>query len=135
MRQIPTGAKGSCEAVITPQDLANSFKDPSLPAVLATPVMIKLMENAALYAVQPYLDSNETALGTAISVRHLAATPAGRRVRAEAEVTHVDGLRIAFTVRARDEEREIGVGTHERAVIDTTRFAQRLAAQTADRAP
>ncbi len=130
MRAIPTGAKGSCEALITPEDLANSFKDPTLPPVLATPVMIKFMENAALYAIAPYFEPNETAIGTAVCVRHLAATPVGRRIRAEAEVTQVDGRRIAFTVKAYVDEREVGVGTHERVVIDAARFAQRLAAQT-----
>jgi predicted thioesterase len=128
MQPIPTGAKGSCEALVAPEDLANSFKDPTLPPVLATPVMIKFMENAALYAIAPYFEANETAIGTAVCVRHLAATPVGRRIRAEAEVTQVDGRRVSFTVKAYDDEREIGVGTHERVVIDATRFAQRLAA-------
>ena len=127
MRPVPIGAKGSFEAVVAAEDLANSFKDATLPAVLSTPVMIKFMENAALYAVQPYLDTDETALGSAINVRHVGATPAGRWVRAEAEVTHVQGRRIEFTVRAKDDEHEIGVGTHDRTVIDMTRFARQYA--------
>ena len=52
-----------------------------LPPVLATPVMIMVMENAALNAMKPYLGTNESALGTRVDVRHLAATPAGRHVR------------------------------------------------------
>src|SRR5665213_24189 len=78
MQSIPIGAKGSFEAVVRREDLANTFKDASLPPVLSTPVMIKFMENAALRAIQPYLDGNETAVGTEVSVRHLAATPGGR---------------------------------------------------------
>jgi fluoroacetyl-CoA thioesterase len=127
MRPIPIGAKGSFDAVVRNEDLANTFKDASLPPVLSTPVMIKFMENAALRAVRPYLDENETAIGTAISVRHLAATPVGRGVRAEAEVTEVDGSRIAFAVRAMEGEREIGAGTHERMVVDAARLARSIA--------
>ncbi|MEA2721812.1 MAG: hypothetical protein QOJ39_3676 [Candidatus Eremiobacteraeota bacterium] len=73
--------------------------------------MIKFMENAALRAIRPYLEHKETAVGTSISVRHLAATPVGRRVRAQAEVTEVDGNRITFAVRAVNDEHEIGIGT------------------------
>ena len=127
MRSIPIGAKGSFEAVVRREDLANTFKDASLPPVLSTPVMIKFMENAALRAIQPYLDGNETAVGTEVSVRHLAATPIGRKVRAEAEVTAVDGTRISFSVRATDFEHEIGEGMHERRVVDRARLTRHIA--------
>jgi fluoroacetyl-CoA thioesterase len=101
-----------------------------LPPVLATPVMIMIMENAALDAVRPFLDPSESAVGTVISVRHLAATPVGHRVRAEAEITKVEGRRIEFTVTASDETEEIGSGTHERMVVDRRRLSQRLAAKS-----
>jgi len=101
MRSIPIGARGTFEAIVRRADLASTFKDASLPPVLSTPVMIKFMENAALRAIVPYLDVGETAVGTEISVRHLAATPVGRKVRAEAEVTAVDGTRVTFSVRNR----------------------------------
>lgn len=127
MRAIPIGAKASFEAVVRREDLASTFKDASLPPVLSTPVMIKYMENAALRAILPYLDVGETAVGTEISVRHLAATPVGRKVRAEAEVTAVDGTRISFSVRATDFEQEIGDGSHERQVVDRARLARHLA--------
>jgi fluoroacetyl-CoA thioesterase len=127
MRSIPIGAKGSFEAVVRREDLANTFKDASLPPVLSTPVMIKFMENAALRAIRPYLDGNETAVGTEVSVRHLAATPVGRKVRAEAEVTAVDGTRISFSVRATDFEHEIGKGLHERRVVDRARLTRHVA--------
>jgi fluoroacetyl-CoA thioesterase len=127
MRSIPIGAKGAFEAVVRREDLASTFKDASLPPVLSTPVMIKFMENAALRAILPYLDAGETAVGTEVSVRHLAATPVGRKVLAEAEVTAVDGTRIAFSVRATDFEHEIGNGLHERRVVDRTRLARHIA--------
>jgi predicted thioesterase len=74
------------------------------------PAMILIMENAALSAIRPFLDIGESAVGTAINVRHLAATPVGHDVRAEAEVTKVDGTRIDFKVSASDEMEEIGNG-------------------------
>jgi fluoroacetyl-CoA thioesterase len=109
--------------------LANQFKDAALPPVFATPMMVTAMENAALNAVRDYLDAGESAVGTAVNIRHLAATPVGHRVTAEAVVTRVDGRRIEFDVSARDETEEIGRGTHERMVVDLTRLAQRLEAK------
>src|SRR5437879_13577926 len=122
MKQIPIGAKGRFELVVRPEHLANQFKDTALPPVLATPVMIMVMENAALNAIKPYLDAGESALGTRVDVRHLAATPAGRRVTGEAEVTKVAGRRIEFRIRATDGTEEIGIGTHERMLIDLEKF-------------
>src|SRR5439155_7490758 len=86
---------------VTPAHLANQFKDAMLPPVFATPMMIMAMENAALNAIRAYLDPGESAVGTAVAVRHLAATPAGHEVTAEAEVTRVDGHRVEFDVKAR----------------------------------
>src|ERR1700751_4169102 len=112
MRPIPLGAKGSFSLVVAPEHLANRFKDATLPPVLATPVMIMIMENAALNAIRGFLDPGESAVGTAVNVRHLAATPAGRQVTGKAEVTKVDGRRIEFAVRAAEGDKEIGIGSH-----------------------
>ena len=127
MRPIPLGAKGTFSLLVAPQHLANQFKDEILPPVLATPVMIMMMENAALNAIRPFLDPGESAVGTMVNIRHLAATPVGQLARADAEVTDVAGRMIEFTVSAHDEMEEIGNGTHERMVIDVARMAQRLA--------
>src|SRR5438477_11406108 len=127
MRPIPLGAKGIFKLRVTPAHLANQFKDAMLPPVFATPMMIMAMENAALNAIRAYLDPGESAVGTAVDVRHLAATPAGHEVRAEAEVTKVEGRRVEFTVSARDESEEIGRGTHHRMVVDIARVNERLA--------
>jgi fluoroacetyl-CoA thioesterase len=129
MRPIPVGAKGSYTLRVLPAHLANQFKDVTLPPVFATPMMVTAMENAALNAVRAYLDPGESAVGTEVNVRHLAATPVGHRVTAEAVVTKVDGRRIEFSVSARDEIEEIGKGTHARMVVDLTRLDQRLAAK------
>jgi fluoroacetyl-CoA thioesterase len=129
MRTIPVGAKGSATLVVAPAHLANQFKDATLPPVLATPMMILVMENAALNAVRAYLEPGESAVGTVVDIRHLAATPVGQRVTAEAEVTRVEGRRMVFTVTAHDEIEEIGRGTHERMVVDLHRLTQRLNAK------
>jgi fluoroacetyl-CoA thioesterase len=129
MREIPVGAKGSFALVVRPEHLASQFKDGTLPPVLATPVMIMAMENAALNAIKPQLDPGETAVGTRIDIRHLSATPAGMRVTAEAEVTRTDRRRIEFTVRAFDEAGPIGEGTHERMVVEIARMERQLAAK------
>lgn len=130
MASIPIGAKGSFSLVVAAEHLASRFKDATLPPVLATPVMIMVMENAALNAIKPYLEPGETAVGTRVDVRHLAATPVGRRVTGEAEVTKVEGRRIEFSVRARDGDEEIGVGTHERMRVDSAKIAARLGAKS-----
>jgi fluoroacetyl-CoA thioesterase len=126
MSAIPVGAKGAFTLVVAPDHLANRFKDAMLPPILATPVMIMIMENAALNAMKPYLAAGESALGTHVDVRHLAATPVGRVVTGEAEITKVDGRRLEFTIRALDGTEVIGTGTHERMIIDLARFAERL---------
>lgn len=127
MRAIPVGTKGTFPLVVTPEHLANRFKDATLPPVLSTPVMIMAMENAALAAMKPYFDKGESAVGTRVDIRHLGATPVGRRIVATAEVTRVDGRHVEFRVSAKDGAEEIGNGTHERSVIDLARFATRLA--------
>jgi fluoroacetyl-CoA thioesterase len=132
MHAIPLGAKGSFTLLVAPEHLANRFKDAMLPPVLATPIMVMAMENAALNAVRAYLEPGESALGTVVDIRHLAATPVGQHVTAEAEVTELDGRRIVFAVTARDEVEEIGRGTHERMVVDLRRLTQRLDAKAAD---
>jgi fluoroacetyl-CoA thioesterase len=129
MQPIPVGATGSFSLVVLPEHLASRFKDGTLPPVLATPVMIMVMENAALNAIKPYLDAGESALGTRVDVRHLAATPAGRRVTGEAIVTSVDGRRIEYSIRATDGNEEIGRGTHERIVIQLSKLSERMKAK------
>jgi fluoroacetyl-CoA thioesterase len=129
MRPIPIGAKGTYTMRVTPAQLANRFKDAMLPQVFATPWMVTMMENAALNAIRDYLEPGESAVGTAVNIRHLAATPVGHQVTATAEVTKVDARRIEFNVSAHDDTEEIGAGTHERMLIDMARMAKKLAAK------
>ena len=129
MQSIPVGVTGSFSLVVMPDHLASRFKDVTLPPVLATPVMIMVMENAALNAIKPYLDAGESALGTHVDVRHLVATPAGQLVIGEAKVTNVDGRRIEFSIRATNGNEEIGVGTHERVVVQLSKLSERMKAK------
>jgi fluoroacetyl-CoA thioesterase len=94
--------------------------------VLATPVMINLMEAAALAAVEHLLPSGHQSLGTHLDVGHYAATPVGMRLRAVAEVTKIDGRTIEFRVEANDEIERVGDGTHRRVVVNVERFDQRV---------
>ena len=127
MRTIPIGTKATATLVVKPEHLASRFKDSMLPPVFATPMMILVMENAALDAIKPYLEPGESAVGTSVDVKHLSATPVGHEVRATAEVVRVEGKRIDYVVSASDEQGEIGKGTHQRIVIDLLSFNERLA--------
>src|SRR5215472_12599895 len=126
MPSIPVGATGEFTLHVREEHLASRSKDSMLPPVLATPVLVLAMENAALNAIKPYLDSGLTAVGSRIDVVHLLPTPVGRSVQARAHVTKVDGKHLEFAVTAVDGDEEIGKGTHERVVIDVAKFVARL---------
>ena len=125
MKPIPVGSKGSYSKTVTHADLASSL-DASLAAVLSTPTMIAMMEQAAIEAIKPFLDAGESSVGMSIEVSHTAATPPGHRARAEAELTKVEGRRLEFSVRAFDDVEQVGSGTHRRAVIDAAKFNDRI---------
>ena len=125
MKPVPVGAKGKFEQLVEPRHLASQL-DPSLAAVLSTPTMIAMMEQAAIEAIKPFLDAGESSVGMSIEVSHTAATPPGHRARAEAELTKVEGRRLEFAVRAFDDVEQIGSGSHRRAVIDAAKFNDRL---------
>ncbi|HEX9369631.1 MAG TPA: thioesterase family protein [Roseiflexaceae bacterium] len=94
--------------------------------VLATPVMINLIEAAALAAVEHLLPAGYQSLGTHLDVRHIAATPVGMRVRATAQVTAVNDRTISFKVNVKDEVDLVGDGVHERVVVNVAKFDQRV---------
>lgn len=96
-----------------------------LVEVLATPVMIGLMEGASQKAVAGFLPEGHTTVGTVVNVKHLAATPIGMEVRASAVLREVDGRRLVFDVKAYDDKERIGEGVHERFIINTQKFMQK----------
>ena len=128
MKPVPIGAKGKFEQVVETRHLASEL-DSSLPTVMATATMVGMMELAAMDAIRAFLDPGEASVGVSMETQHTAATPPGHRVRAEAELTKCEGLRLEFQVRAFDETEQIGSGTHRRAVIDAAKFAERLKAK------
>jgi predicted thioesterase len=97
--------------------------------VLATPVMINLMEAAALDAVENLMPSGHQSLGIRLDVRHIAATPVGMRVRAVAKLTKITGRTLEFWVEAHDERELIGDGSHQRVIVNVARFDQRIQAK------
>ena len=129
MRPVPLGTKGTYTITVRQEHLANRFKDAILPPVLATPVMLLFMENAALKALKPYIEPGESVVGTGVQIQHLAASPVGAQITAEAEVVAIEGRRIAFNVSARDGYEEIGKGTHDRMVVDLNRLDKKLKAK------
>lgn len=123
--RIVPGLTGTAEIVVGPEHTA-PFVGSGRIAVLATPVMINLIEAAALTAVEHLLPSGHQSLGIQLDVTHTAATPIGLRVTATAEVSEVHGRTITFRVAARDEFEPIGGGTHKRVVVSVSRFDERV---------
>ena len=118
---LTVGMSNSVEAKSTEETTALEMKSGSLK-VLATPVMMCLMEQAAAELVEHNLPDDLTSVGIAINVSHKAPTPIGLNVRAEAVITKVDGRKIAFDVKAFDGVDEIGSGTHERFIVNKEKF-------------
>ncbi len=125
MENIVPGQFGEKTAVVTREMTARHLGSGGID-VYATPAMIALIEAAAVAAIDHLLPEGQASVGTALDVRHLAATPLGQRVRARAEVTTVKGRTVAFRVQVWDEIELIGEGTHTRFVIDIERFVQRV---------
>jgi predicted thioesterase len=123
--KLHSGQSGSAELVVGEQHTAPTIGSGKVH-VLATPVMINLIEAAALAAVEHLLPEGYQSLGTVLNVRHIAATPVGMRLRATAEVLGVEGRTIRFRVEARDEKELVGDGTHERVVVNVAKFDQRV---------
>lgn len=128
MTELLPGLKGVAETVVGPDNTADMAGSGTLP-VFATPFMIALMEKAALGSVRPCLDEAESTVGTHIDVSHLSAALMGAAVRAESELTAVDGRKLTFTVRAYAGDTLLGEGSHQRFVINSERFMQKLLAK------
>lgn len=118
---ITLGMKGEVSTLVEREDTALEVGSGSL-LVYATPCMVALMEGAACEAISQALPEDKTSVGTELNIKHLSATPVGLSVRAEAEVTAMEGSMITFQITAYDEAGKIGEGTHKRAVISTQRF-------------
>ena len=126
--EITVGLKGTVKTMVEREDTAYEVGSGSL-LVYATPCMIALIEGAACDALCECLPDEKTSVGIHLDVSHLAATPVGLEVWAEAEVTAVEGNVITFQVTAYDESGKIGEGTHKRAIVSTQRFLDKTYAK------
>ena len=123
--EITVGLRAEVSTVVEREDTALEVGSGSL-LVYATPCMVALMEGAACEALADCLPDNKTSVGTELNISHLSATPVGLEVRAEAEVTAVEGSTITFRVTAYDETGKIGEGTHKRVIVSTQRFLDKV---------
>lgn len=122
--EITVGMKGEVTALVEKEDTAQSVGSGSL-MVYATPCMAALMEGAACEAIEAALPQGQTSVGTALNLEHISATPVGLEVRAEAEVTAVEGKKILFAITAFDEAGEIGHATHTRVLVNSEKFLEK----------
>ena len=122
--EITVGMKGEAATLVEREDTAKEVGSGDL-LVYATPCMVALMEGAACEAIAGTLGENQTTVGTALNIEHISATPVGLEVRAEAQVTAVEGKVITFEVRAFDEAGEIGRGTHKRVIVNPQKFLEK----------
>ena len=126
--EITVGMTGTVSTSVEREDTALEVGSGSL-LVYATPCMVALMEGAACEAIADAVSEDKTTVGIELNISHLAATPVGMDVRAEAEVTAVDGKIITFTITAYDETGKIGEGTHKRAIVTSQRFLDKTYAK------
>ena len=123
--EIRPGLSGTAELVVGEEHTAPRVGSGKVH-VLATPVMINLIEAAALAAIEHLLPAGYQSLGTRLDVRHIAATPVGMQVRASAMVEGISGRTVRFKVEARDEKDLIGDGMHERVIVNVAKFDVRV---------
>ncbi len=121
---IEIGTKGYADALVEQEDTAKIVGSGDL-LVYATPCMVALMEGAACESIAPFLAPGESSVGTMMQVNHISATPVGMEVRAESEVTAVEGRKVTFSIKAYDEAGEIGNAVHERFIIKAERFLEK----------
>ena len=122
---IHTGIKGHYEQTVTPE-MSAARVGSGLVDVFATPMLVALVEQTCYESVLPHLDEGQGTVGTLVNISHTSATPIGKRVWCDSELTEVDRRRLVFSVKAYDEAGLIGEGTHERFVIDTAKFMDKL---------
>lgn len=95
-------------------------------SVFSTPSMVLLAEMAANQVAAPHLGPGQGQVGLSVSIRHLAPTPLGRKVRAEATLTAIDRRKLTFDVQVYDDVEKVGEVVHERFVIDVDKYTERL---------
>ena len=127
---LEAGIKGTKEITVTNENTAKTMGSGTLD-VFATPAMIALMENTAYESVTAELEEGSGTVGTALNVKHVAATPVGMKVTCETELIKVDGRALTFSVKAFDEKGLIGEGEHERFIVFNEKFQAKADAKLA----
>jgi predicted thioesterase len=123
--ELKPGLAATVDIVVGTRDTAAHVGSGKI-GVLATPIMVTLMESAALQAVERFMPPGQQTVGTRLDISHTAATPVGMRVHARAELVKVEGRKLTFRLHAEDEVETIGGGIHERLIIGVDRFDQRM---------
>lgn len=119
------GLRHSEMLVVEHKDTAAVYGSGSLE-VFATPAMIALMEKTCLESVNDKIGEGNTTVGIAVNIKHLKASPVGVTIRCEAKLVEVDRRRLVFEVRCFEGETLIGEGTHERFIVDSEKFMNKL---------
>lgn len=122
--RLRSGLNGEASTLVDDHNTAQAIGSGSVP-VFATPAMAALVEAAAVNAVAEVLGEDQTTVGVSLDLQHLAATPIGMTVRAEAKLVNVEGRRLTFRVTAYDDIEQIGIGSHQRMLVETSRFLAR----------
>jgi len=123
--QLIVGIRGELSQIVTDKDTAAHYGS-GLIDVFATPAMIGLMESTAQLSVMSVIPEGSITLGTEVNIKHLKATPVGKKVVCYSELIAIDGRQLTFKVTAFDEGGEIGSGTHTRFIVDKNKFIRKL---------
>ena len=129
---LQPGIKGHHEQTVIPE-MSAARVDSGLVDVFATPMLVALVEQTCYESVLPHLDEGQGTVGTLVNVSHVSATPIGMRVWCDSELVEVDRRRLVFKVKAFDECGPIGEGTHERFIIDTAKFFDKVKGKVIER--
>jgi fluoroacetyl-CoA thioesterase len=122
---LEKGMRGVSQMVVSPDNMAEKFSRP-MPPSFATPMLVSLMDNAAIEAVKKKLPAGYISVGTSITVKHIAPTPEGMTITAQAELKDIFQNRLIFEVTAYDEIEKVGEGEVERYIIDLERFSEKI---------
>jgi predicted thioesterase len=125
LSNVRVGMAAETTVTVTPEMTVGHFVA-DMPRVYATPIMILHMEMASGSAIARHLPDGFVSVGMDVKVRHLAATPVGRTVRATARVLEIDRKSVVFDVEAWDGDRKIGDGTHRRGIVNLMEFEKRF---------
>lgn len=123
---LQPGMTNELTVVVNQTMTARQLGGADLEEVLATPMLVNYLENAAQKLVEPTLAEGQGTVGSRIDIRHLAATPVGMQVTFRATLAEIADRRLIFRVEADDQQERVGEGSHERYVIDKEKFLARL---------